>query len=549
MTNRFEQAFIDLADGKPLDINELIKESDLLLKKRRTQAAGADLVMEDPAVENEELLEAAGAVLASVKALMDGDEFQKMANADEHLLDFCEFVDHTSKRPAHLEMIAEKLREVEKYVESGGKEGIGRLIISMPPRHGKTQTVSKRWPARLLGRNPLNRIAMISYGQDLALEASREVRDIIRDSYQFRRLYPNVKISDESQSVGRWSVDAAKKGEPSVIAVGIGGPLIGRGFHYVIIDDPLKGRAEAESETMREGLKQWYRGTLYHRLEPGGAIVIIQTRWHEDDLVGFLLDLEEKGEGDHWEYLNVPALAEEDDVLGREPGAALWPERYDREVLLRIKKVLGGYDWESQFQGHPKPPDGAKIMRSWFGYISPQKLPKGLHWHRYWDLAVSSKQGASRTASCRVAFDEAGNLYISGMLMGQWEWPEQKRIIKRTMLAEWPLGVEHGIEKALHGIAAVQEFRQDKDLHGVAFRGIDVAVDKLTRALPWIGLAEGGMIYLVDGPWNEPFLAEATVFTGHKDKYDDQIDAVSGAVQMASYGNLTLESGENPFYD
>ena len=503
-------------------------------------------LLDDDLTPEEELSEAE-IITDEIKTLIK--HHRKVTAARSNIVPFCTYTDPQYSDEAHIKMLGEKLDEVEKFIETKGAEGIGRLIVTMPPRHGKTLTVSKRWPAYLLGRDQRRRIALISYGAELARDASRAVRSPIRDEPLYRIVFPGVSLSKESAAVDRWSLAGQSPDDPSIVAAGIGGPVTGRGFHVIIVDDPLKDRQEAESVTIRERHKEWYKGTLYDRLEPGGAIVVIVTRWHEEDIVGFLLDEMDAGEGDEWDVLNLPAIAEESDPLGREVGAALWPSRYPVERLLQIKRVLGSYDWESKFQGHPKPPDGAKIKRSWFGYTKPKDLPKNLHWYRYWDLAISSKEGASRTASGRVAYDETGNLYISGFLVGQWEWPEQKRIIKRTMLAEWPLGVEHGIEKALHGTAIVQEFRQDKELHGVAFRGVDVSIDKLTRALPWIALAEDKMVFLVEGPWNIPFLDEATVFTGRNDKYDDQIDAVSGAVQMASFGNLVLESGENPFYD
>lgn len=478
------------------------------------------------------------------------------ARAVEDNVTFAEYVDSTFVRAKHLELIGEKLHAVERYVESGGKEGLGRLIITIPPRHGKTMFVSKRWPARILGKHPLWRLGLVSYGGDLAEDASRAVRALIRDEPLYKQLFPDAELSDESHAVNRWALAGGSADNPNMVAVGVGGPLTGRGFQIIIIDDPIKGRQEAESTTVRESLRAWYKGTLRTRLEPGGAIVIIQTRWHEDDLVGWLLDQEKNGEGEHWEILNLPALAETKDPQGkplkdplsRRAGQALWPARYNRATLLATKKALGSYDWESQYQGHPKPPGGAKIMREWLQVIEPEKVPAALRWMRYWDLAISTKAGSSYTASAKTAFDKDGNLYIAGMVRGRWEWPAQKKVLKATMQAERPLGVMHGVESALHGTAVVQEFRTDKDLRGLALAKVDVDTDKLTRALPWIALAEDNKVFLVSGPWVADFIEEAVAFTGHNDKNDDQIDAVSGGVRLhATYGK-TLKAGKNPFY-
>jgi predicted phage terminase large subunit-like protein len=496
----------------------------------------------------------------AAELLLEAAEIQRIlverSQAAEAIIPFCKYVDSQYVDAAHLHVIGKYLGEVEKYIKSGGAEGIGRLILTVPPRHGKTLTVSKRWPAFLLGRHQDWRIALVSYGAELAEDASRANRSLIRDEPRFAQLFPGVSLSGESQAVNRWALAGRSPDDPSFVAVGVGGPLTGRGFHLIVIDDPIKGRAEAESETIRKGLHDWYKGTLRTRLEPGGAIVIIQTRWHEDDLVGFLLAQQEAGEGETWTLVNLPALAETKDQhgkpikdpLGRKEGAALWQERFNRAILTATKKAVGSYDWESQFQGHPKPPQGSKILREWLKVIPVEKLPQNLRWARYYDLAISSKEGASYTASIRGAFDEEGNLYLAGMLRGRWEWPAQRKIMRTTMLAEASLGVLHGVESALHGTAAVQEFRRDKGLRGIAFKPVDVHVDKLTRALPWIALAEDGKVSLVAGPWVSDFIEEAAAFTGHKDLYDDQIDAVSGVVALLDQHKGKVKANKNPFY-
>ena len=496
----------------------------------------------------------------AAELLVEAAEIQRVVaerfQASELVIPFCEYVDDQYISAEHLQLIGEYLAKVELYITSQGAEGIGRLILTMPPRHGKTQTVSKRWPAFLLGRHQDWRVALVSYAATLAEDASRSLRALIRDEPRYRLLFPDVALSPESQAVDRWALAGKSSDNPSVVATGVGGPLTGRGFQLILIDDPIKGREDAESATVRENLQTWYRGTLRTRLEPGGAIVIIQTRWHEDDLVGYLLEQQKIGEGEDWAVLNLPALAETRDAhgkkirdpLGRKEGEALWHERFNRAILLATKKALGSYDWESQFQGHPKPPAGSKILREWLKIIAAEEVPKGLLWARYYDLAISSKEGSSYTASVRGAFDEAGNLYLAGMIRGRWEWPTQRKIIKTTMQAEQPLGVIHGVESALHGTAAVQELRRDKNLRGIALKKVDVHVDKLTRALPWIALAEDQKVFLVSGPWIAAFLDEAAAFTGKKDQYDDQIDTVSGVVALLKrHGKVEIVK-KNPFY-
>jgi predicted phage terminase large subunit-like protein len=471
--------------------------------------------------------------------------------ARSRLIDFCRFVDPAYSAAPHLVHLSEKLQEVERYVDTNGQAGVGRLLVNMPPRHGKSETASKRFPAFVLGRHPDWHIGLVAYNDGFAEDFSRANRELIGTSPEYRALFPESGIHPASGAVSRWSLANGDIDNPNLVATGIGGSLTGRGFQVLIIDDPVKNRAEAESKTYREHLHNAYKGTLRTRLEPGGAVIIICTRWHEDDLPGWLLLQHDQGEGEPWTVVNFPAIAEEHDVLGRGPGQALWPERFSPQVLAATRLAIGSYEFEAQYQQHPKPPEGGKIRRDWFNVIDQlparfQPGPKGeppaerLYWYRYWDLAATARTTSDYTASCRLAFDKDGNLYIADMLRQRIEWPEQEKLLKLTMLSERSLGVRHGIEKAIHGIAAVQTFMRDRDLVGVAFAGIDVSSDKLTRALPWVGRAEAGRVYLIAGPWVGAFLDEAANFTGHNDAHDDQIDAVSGGVAMADTPDLAI---------
>ena len=465
--------------------------------------------------------------------------------ARRKVINFCTFVDPSYIPARHLVYLAERLEQVERYIANGGKEGIGRLMVSLPPRYGKSMTVTKRFPAFILGNHPDWHIAMTAYGDELAADFSRAVRHLCAESRAYHQLFPTVNVHPQSSAVQRWSLENGDIDNPNVVATGIGGSLTGRGFQLVIIDDPIKSRAEAESPTYRRNVHESYRGTIRPRLEPGGGIICISTRWHEDDLQGWLLDELSKGEGEPWTVINIPAIAEENDVLGRQPGEALWPERFSLESLQQTAIAMGSYDFQSQYQGKPKPPEGGRIRRSWIEVIpelparfistGPGQPPaEKLRWYRYWDLALTTKASSDYTAAARIAFDNEGYLYIADMVRGKWEWPDAKRYIKETMLAEKSLGVMHGIEKALHGLSAVQEFIRDPDLRGVAFEGVDVKGDKLTRALPFIARAEAGKVRIISGAWVGAFLDEISNFTGAGDAHDDQVDTISGGILKLS---------------
>ena len=190
-------------------------------------------------------------------------------------------------------------------------------------------------------------------------------------------------------------------------------------------------------------------------------------------------------------------------------------------------------DWlRQEVEGEFIDPAGALFKREWFRVVD--KAPDGLFWARYWDLAASTKTSADYTCSAAVAYGDDGTLFIRDMVRGRWEWPDARKVITQTMLAE--PAVLHAVEEAMHGLAAIQEFRRDPELRGVALRGIKVDKDKLTRALPWAARAEGGKVALVRGGWIPAFLDEVCMFDGQGSTHDDQVDTVSGGAELVKRG-------------
>ena len=189
-----------------------------------------------------------------------------------------------------------------------------------------------------------------------------------------------------------------------MVTAGVGGPITGKGADILIIDDPVKNAEEANSQTYRDKTWEWYQSTAYTRLEPKGAIILIMTRWHEDDLAGRLLKHMQNGTGEKWEVINLPAIAEENDLLGRKPGEPLWPERYDLKELNRIKDTTGSYWWSALYQQRPQPPEGGLLKRSWIKYYQPHELPhlEELDIYQAWDLAISTKETADYTVCTTV---------------------------------------------------------------------------------------------------------------------------------------------------
>jgi predicted phage terminase large subunit-like protein len=390
-----------------------------------------------------------------------------------------------------------------------------RLMIFMPPRHSKSETVTVRYMAYRIELDPTMTGILGSYNQKLANRFSRKIRRIVK---------PRVRLAKDSNAIEEWETAAGG----AVRAVGVGAGITGYGAKLICIDDPIKNRKEAESITYRDNVAEWFADDLYTRLEPDGAIILTLTRWHDDDLAGRLIREMETG-GEKWEILSLPALAEEDDPLGRDEGDALCPERYDEERLLAIKKKLGAYSFSALYQQSPTPREGLLFKADWFKTIDV--APPNLKWKRGYDLAVETKTQNDETASYRVAFDAMGNMYIDGGFCAKIEAPEQQKYMLERFKAE--RNTEHLISKTLHGSSFIQSFRRLPAVRGVAFKGINERGDKYTRALAWANRAEEGRVYLVKGGWNDDLIAECLKFTGSgkAGEKDNRIDAISIAVQ------------------
>lgn len=398
-----------------------------------------------------------------------------------------------------------------------------RLMIFLPPRHTKTESVTVRYSAYRLEQNPKLAIILGSYNQNLANRFSRKVKRIAASRLQ---------LASDRKAVEEW--ETAVGG--GLRAVGVGAGVTGYGADLIMLDDPVKSREEAESETYRNKVWEWFNDDLYTRLHPQAAICLTMTRWHSDDLAGRLIQEMADG-GEHWEVVSLPALAEDNDPLGRAEGDALCPERYDEEALNRIKNKLGAYSFAALYQQRPVPIEGALFKRDSFQIIDQASVPDKLRWARYWDLAVKIKEHNDYSASIACAMGKDGTLYLKDAIFGRWEYPDAKKIIVATMKRESQ--TRHGIEEALHGAAFVQELMRERKVAHVAIRGIRVDKDKKTRALAWADRAAEGKVAIVRGAWNEHFIEQCILFP--QGKHDDLVDSVSGGVSMISSARRTLK--------
>lgn len=466
----------------------------------------------------------AAALVAELWARLKPDDGlieTKLSQEHESLTAFKLGVYRDYQRAAHLDLLDHHLEQVTRYVETRGAEGIGRLIVAMPPRHGKSLSVSKLYPAWHIGRNPNHRVMAVSYGQSLANKNSRFVRNLTRKN-EYRHVFPHVRLARDSRSVMSWDIEDTA-GEGGMDALGTDGGATGKGAHLLILDDLIKSRKQAESLTYRNAIWEAFINDLMTRLAPGGAIILMATRWHEDDPTGRALNMDER-----WTVLNLPALAAESDPLGRDVDGALWPERFPKETLLRIRDASGPYTWTSLYQQDPKPAEGGILKKSWF-VPRVRTVPELVRTVRYWDLAMSSKTGADYTVGLKMALGKDGHHYIIDIVREQVELADLTKMLIDTIMSDGP-DVHQGLESAGYMTRAIQEVAKDRRLAKYVIKGYPVHTDKLTRVLSFASRAALSLIHLKDERWANAYIDELSAFPNGA--HDDQVDASSGAWLM-----------------
>lgn len=424
--------------------------------------------------------------------------------------------------------MARHLQIISQALVRASSVGGSRIILAVPPRHGKSELVSRYFPAWFLGVFPHRRVILASYEADFAASWGRKARTILEEHGDMF----GVRVSSESSAANRWDIAGHDGG---MITAGVGGPITGKGADLLLIDDPVKNFEEAHSETMRERNWQWWTSTAYTRLEPNASAIIIQTRWHEEDLAGRVM---RETPHENWQEIRFPAIAEIDDPLGRLPGAALWPERYDEKRLAIIKQTLGSYQWSALYQGRPTPPEGEMFKRSWFAIVDA--VPADADYCRAWDKAGTAG-GGDFTVGVLMARDKDGFWYVVHVERGQWSSFERNRIIKQTTeidAAQYGRRYTVVVEQEPgSGGKESAEFTV-KQLAGHTVKIERVTGEKISRAGPFAAQAEAGNVRIVRGGWNRVYLDELTSFPNGV--HDDQVDGSSGAFnQIALVRRLT----------
>lgn len=404
-------------------------------------------------------------------------------------------------RPDHLQDLAFQLELAET-------EPV-QCLASLPPRHSKTETFLHAI-GRYLGRHPERTVTYVTYADRLTKSKSRFARQYARQA--------GLVLAHDAQNLNEWRTPQGG----GALFTSIGGALTGTGCDLLLIDDPHKDRAEAESQVLRDQVYDWYSGTAFNRVEPGGSIFICHTRWHPDDLIGRLILQEDASD---WKTVFLPAILPD--------GSALWPERWSLEILRKRQRGMTEYDWNSLFMGNPQPRGLAVFRGSYFYTELPRRLKIGIGL----DLASTAKTSSDYCVAVVLGqdLDNPSNFYLLDVRRAQATMPQFARTHMREVRdgnagARWRWstgGNELGLADLL------------RELNGFPVYPETATADKFIRAQPVAAAWNDGRILIPRGaPWAAALVSELMVFTGKKDRHDDQVDALSDAYDCLTKGTL-----------
>lgn len=484
-------------------------------------------------------------------------ELAKRELARRSILRFGQYVMPHFKLYPHQRMIEASLLKVVEYVNTRGQSGIGRLMIETQPQVGKSLLASNLFPAWCLGNHPDWNFILTSYNDARAQGNSKAVRDLVNHP-AYRAVFgdlagKDVALSSDSRSASEWSLAAPNRG--GVMAAGVGGGITGRPANIILIDDPFKSREEAESQTRRDLVDDWYESQVYSRQQEGMAIILFHTRWNPDDLAGRKIKaMVSNPRADKWEILMMPALAlEEDeypkteeeqrqrmmdgvfvpmaDPLTRKPGEALCPEMLSQETLESIRENMSPLNFMSLYQQMPFSRSGGKFQRKWF--TTAESLPEDRFvfslWH--WDKAATAGAG-DYSAGALMALTASGQVWVLDAVRGQWSSYERDmhmRASYQAALVRFPaLPVPvlwHQQDPGSAGKDSAQA--TNKTLAPIPAHFETVTGDKETRAEPWSSALEADNVRLLVGNWNKPYIDEHVSFP--RGRNDDWVDCSSSA--------------------
>jgi predicted phage terminase large subunit-like protein len=412
-----------------------------------------------------------------------------------------------------------------------------RLVINMPPRHTKSEFGSYLLPAYAMGRKPDLKIIQATHTGELAVRFGRKVRNLM-DTQNYKDLFEGVELQADSKAAGRW--ETSKGGE--YFAVGVGGAMTGRGADLLIIDDP-HSEQDAMSSLALDNAWEWYSAGPRSRLQPGGAVVVIMTRWGTKDLTARLIKSQNSFGSDKWEVIEFPAIFDE----GTPKERPLWPSFWKLEELQAVRAQLGVQRWNAMYQQRPTADEGAILKREWWRTWERDQLPSVEYIIQSYDTAYSKKETADysviTTWGVFYPTEDAGpNLILMDMRKGRWDFPDLKRIAKDLYTYWQPDNVL--IEAKATGTTLQQELRR---------MGIPVTMyspggrraghDKVSRANAVAPMFESGMIWATEDHWAQEVIEECAAFPNGDN--DDIVDSTTQALLRFRAGNfISLQSDE-----
>ena len=451
-------------------------------------------------------------LMSRAKDLTDSEK------AKNNFMDFTKTVWEEFINGRHHRIMAEKFNRI-------ATGDLKRLIVNMPPRHTKSEFGSYLLPAWLMGRNPRLKIMQTTHTAELAFRFGRKVRNLM-NSKEYSKIFEGVELRADSQAAGRW--ETSKGGE--YFAAGVGGAVTGRGADLLIIDDP-HSEQDALSPTAMENAYEWYTSGPRQRLQPGGSIVIIMTRWAENDLTGKLIRQQARDIlADKWEVVEFPALMPETD----EP---LWKEFWKKEDLLAVKGSLSIGKWEAQWQQNPTSEQSAILKREWWKTWEGDEIPPLEYVMQSYDTAHSKKSNADFSAitTWGVFYPEEGgppNIILVDAKRGRWDFPD----LRRKALEEFKYWDPECIliEAKASGMPLTQELRN----MGLPVTNYSPSRgnDKFTRVNSIAPLLESGLVWCPDTRWGEEVIEECAAFPAGE--HDDYVDTVTQALRRFREGGF-----------
>ena len=412
-----------------------------------------------------------------------------------------------------------------------------RLIINMPPRHTKSEFASYLLPAYIMGRKPQTKIIQATHTGELAVRFGRKVRNLMElDTYQ--QLFEKVQLKADSKAAGRW--DTNHGGE--YFAVGVGGAMTGRGADLLIIDDP-HSEQDAQSQLALDNAWEWYTSGPRSRLQPGGAVVIVMTRWGTKDLTARLIKAQTSHNADQWEVIEFPAIFNE----GHEDEHPLWPSFWKMDELKAVRASLSVQKWNAMYQQRPTADEGAILKREWWRIWEHDYMPRLDYIIQSYDTAYSKKE----TADCSVittwgvfypSEDSGPNVLLVDVRRGRWDFPELKRIAKEQYSYWQPDNVL--IEAKATGTTLQQELRRvGIPVTMYSPGGRRAGQDKISRANSVAPILESGMVWAPHTDWSEDLIEECASFPNGDN--DDMVDSTTQALMRFRAGNfISLYSDE-----